>query len=978
MRWLRRWPAWLVGALWSLLPLCSNAAAPVREVRVGVYANEPTVFMNQHGRPAGIFVDLLNLVAERERWSLRYVPCDLRACLDELRAGRLDLLPDAPRAQASEAQFDFTSESLVDTWSQVYLRPSSSIRSVLDLDGKRVAVQRGTEQRDHFIALTRRYGLQVMVVEVDSPGQAFSAVGSSNAEAAISNHLFGGSHAKGQGLVDSGVVLQPGGLYVAAGKGRNAELLAAIDRRAAQWHDGVDASYAQVMRRWVAQPPAGGALRHPAVWAAGALLLAGALVALAVVALRHHTRHLRASEHKFRTILDSVGAFIYIKDAEHRYQYVNQHMLSLQPHPARGLVGGDDSALFDAATVRQLVANDRLVLEQGERIEVEEVNTLHDGSVRTYLSVKMPLRRDDGSIYALCGISTDITEHQGVEESLQIAAIVFESFEGMVVTGPDQRILQANTSYARLSGYTVEELVGKTPALLQSGRHDQTFYRTMHDTLLAVGSWQGEVWNRRKDGEVYPAWITITAVRSAQGAITHYVGTLTDISSRKAAEEEIRLLAFYDPLTGLPNRRLMADRLQHSLAASARTGTGGALLFVDMDNFKDLNDTQGHEIGDELLRQVAARLGGCVRNGDTVARLGGDEFVLLLEGLSALPHEAANQAEIVGRKVLQALAQSYQLGGHAHHSSCSIGVTLYADPHTTVDELLKRGDMAMYQAKGAGRNTLRFFDPRTQAAVTARTALEAGLREALREGQFLLHYQPQISRDQGMVGAEALLRWEHPERGLVSPAEFVPVAEACGLIVPLGAWILRAACLQLVEWGRDAATAHWTVAVNVSALQFRHPHFVEEVVEVLHSTGANPLRLKLELTESLLLDDVEDIIRRMGSLRALGVRFSLDDFGTGYSSLSYLKRLPLDQLKIDQSFVRDLLTDPNDAAIARTIVNLAHSLDLGVIAEGVETPEQRDMLASVGCLHYQGYLFGRPAPASALPRIAAQVAQAGA
>jgi len=977
-RWHCRWAGWLLGALWTLLPTGGGAAAPVREVRVGVYANEPTVFMNQHGRPAGILVDLLNLVAERERWTLRYVPCELRACLEELRAGRLDLVPDVPRAQAREAQFDFTAQPLVDTWSEVYRLPSSPIRSVLDLDGKRVAVQRGTPQRDHVIALTRRYGLQVMVVDVDSPEQAFSAVGSKNAEAAISNHLFGIAHAPAHGLADAGIVLQPGGLYVATGKDRNPELLAAIDKRALQWRDGSDASYAQVMRRWAGAPPAS-AIGRPVLWAAGALLLVAALAALAVFVRRRRaggggSGQWRASEHRFGAILDSVEAFIYIKDTQHRYQYANRHMLALRPDAAEGLIGGDDSAIFDAATVRQLTANDRLVLERGERIEVEETNTFHDGSVRTYLSVKIPLRHADGSIHALCGISTDITDHQGVEESLQVAAIVFESFEGMVVTGPDQRILQANTSYARLSGYPVEELVGKTPALLQSGRHDQTFYRTMHETLQSVGSWQGEVWNRRKDGEVYPAWITITAVRSAQGAITHYVGTQTDISSRKAAEEEIRLLAFYDPLTGLPNRRLMADRLQHSLAASARTGTGGALLFVDMDNFKDLNDTQGHEIGDELLRQVAARLGGCVRNGDTVARLGGDEFVLLLEGLSALPHEAASQAEIVGRKVLHALGQSYQLGGHAHHSSCSIGVTLYADPHTTVDELLKRGDMAMYQAKGAGRNTLRFFDPRTQAAVTARTALEAGLREALREGRFLLHYQPQISRDHGMVGAEALLRWEHPQRGLVSPAEFIPVAEACGLIVPLGAWILRAACLQLVAWGGDAATAHWTVAVNVSALQFRHPHFVEEVVEVLRSTGANPLRLKLELTESLLLDDVEDMILRMTTLRALGVRFSLDDFGTGYSSLSYLKRLPLDQLKIDQSFVRDLLTDPNDAAIARTIVNLAHSLDLGVIAEGVETTEQRDMLASVGCLHWQGYLFGRPAPASALLRIAQQVA----
>jgi EAL domain-containing protein (putative c-di-GMP-specific phosphodiesterase class I) len=320
----------------------------------------------------------------------------------------------------------------------------------------------------------------------------------------------------------------------------------------------------------------------------------------------------------------------------------------------------------------------------------------------------------------------------------------------------------------------------------------------------------------------------------------------------------------------------------------------------------------------------------------------------------------------VGRTVLQALSQSYQLDGHAHHSSCSIGIALYADARGSVDELLKHGDMAMYQAKGAGRNTLRFFDPRTQANVTARTLLEAGLRDGLREGQFLLHYQAQIHQQRGIVGAEALVRWQHPQRGLVSPAEFIPVAEASGLIVPLGVWILRTACLQLVEWARDAQTAHWTLAVNVSARQFRHSHFVDEVLGVLEETGANPHRLKLELTETLLLDDVEDTIQRMDTLRASGLGFSLDDFGTGYSSLSYLKRLPLDQLKIDQSFVRDLLTDANDASIARTIVTLAHSLDLGVIAEGVETQEQRDMLASLGCHTWQGYLFGRPAPADAL------------
>ena len=715
-----------------------------------------------------------------------------------------------------------------------------------------------------------------------------------------------------------------------------------------------------------------GAQVPPTVWwSVAGLALVALLATLWALLLqrkvRERTAHLLVSEQKLAAILDSVGALIYIKGRDHRYQYANGNLLALLGRTRAEVVGRDDSAFFDPATVQQLRDNDSRVLQRGEHLEVEELVTdQRAGTTRAYLSVKIPLRLPGGGIHALCGISTEITERRRAEESMRIAATVFESFEGMVVTGPDQRILKANQSYARLTGYSVDELVGQSPRLLQSGRHDAQFYRDLHAALLSSGAWQGEVWNRRKNGEVYPAWITVTAVRSPEGEVTHYVGTQTDISQRKAAEEEIRQLAFFDPLTGLPNRRLMVDRLQHGLAASERSGSGGALLFVDLDNFKDLNDTQGHEIGDQLLRQVAARLGECVRSGDTVARLGGDEFVLLLEGLSSQPGEAAAQAEAVGRTVLLALAQDYVLGGLTHHSSCSIGVALFADAQGSVDELLKRGDMAMYQAKGAGRNTLRFFDPRTQAAVTARTALEAGLHAALRDGQFLLHYQPQMSQREGMLGAEALVRWMHPQRGLVSPAEFIPVAEASGLIVPLGAWILRTACQQLVEWARDPCSERWSLAVNVSARQFRHPHFVDEVIGLLEETGANPHRLKLELTETLMVDDVEDTIARMTTLRALGIRFSLDDFGTGYSSLSYLKRLPLDQLKIDQSFVRDLLTDANDASIARTIVMLAQSLDLGVIAEGVETPEQCAVLASLGCHMWQGYLFGRPGPAQAL------------
>ncbi|MDP2785065.1 MAG: EAL domain-containing protein [Sulfurimicrobium sp.] len=571
-------------------------------------------------------------------------------------------------------------------------------------------------------------------------------------------------------------------------------------------------------------------------------------------------------------------------------------------------------------------------------------------------------------IVAASAVVLYLRESQQADADLRISATAFEAQEGMVITDTEHVILRINRAFSVITGYASEDAIGKKMSLLKSGRHGPTFYAAMWNGILQNGSWQGEIWNRRKNGEIFPEWLSITAVKGGAGNVTHYVGTMTDITARKAAEDEIQQLAFYDSLTRLPNRRLLIDRLQQALVSSSRSGLIGALLFIDLDNFKTLNDTLGHDIGDLLLRKVAERLTECVREGDTVSRLGGDEFVVMLEDLGVSPEEAATLAEAVGEKILATLNQVYQLAGHEHRSTPSIGVTLFADQRETVDELLKRADLAMYQAKAAGRNTLRFFDPDMQAAVTARAAMEADLRHGLENREFFLHYQPQVDGHGHMFGAEALLRWQHPRRGPVSPAEFIPLAEETGLILPIGDWVLNTACTQLVAWGTRPEMAHLTLAVNVSARQFRHADFVEQVLAVLHHTGADPRKLKLELTESLLLDDVEDIIAKMTALKAHGVGFSLDDFGTGYSSLSYLKRLPLDQLKIDQSFVRDVLTDPDDAAIARTIVALAQSLRLDVIAEGVETEEQRDFLERNGCHAYQGYLFSRPLPLEAFER----------
>jgi diguanylate cyclase (GGDEF)-like protein/PAS domain S-box-containing protein len=529
-----------------------------------------------------------------------------------------------------------------------------------------------------------------------------------------------------------------------------------------------------------------------------------------------------------------------------------------------------------------------------------------------------------------------------------------------MITTPNAVIVAVNAAFTTTTGYRSDEAVGQTPRLLWSGHHNANFYAEMWRCILAEGSWEGEIWDRRKNGEIYPKWLRITAVKSASGETTHYIGTQGDISARKIAEDQIRHLAFYDHLTDLPNRRLLVDRLGHALASSARSNQSGALLFIDLDDFKTLNDTLGHDVGDLLLQQVGLRLMACVRDGDTVARLGGDEFVVLLEGLGGRLEEAAVQAENLATKILASLNQIYQLGSHQCHSTPSIGVAMFCGQQHSIEELLKRADLAMYQSKAAGRNSLSFFDPDMQAVLAERTALVRELGDAVIQEQFVLYYQAQVMSGGRVIGAEALVRWQHPQRGLLPPNEFIALAEETGLILSLGHWILKTACAQLALWARRPSLSHFAVAVNVSARQLHHPEFVDQVLSVLEQTGANPRRIKLELTESLLVSNIEDAIDKMVALKKMGIGFSLDDFGTGYSSLSYLKRLPLDQLKIDQSFVRDIVNNANDAAIAKIVILLAESLSLTVIAEGVETPEQRDFLAGLGCDACQGYLFSYP------------------
>lgn len=545
--------------------------------------------------------------------------------------------------------------------------------------------------------------------------------------------------------------------------------------------------------------------------------------------------------------------------------------------------------------------------------------------------------------------------------------VVENMADGFFSADMDGRILEVNDVFARLSGYSRAELIGMNASELESDITQDDIRARFH-RIAEQGSVRLETWQRRRDGMTWPCDISASFSAGEGGKIYVFA---RDITEMKRAEDEIRRLAFYDSLTRLPNRQLLLDRLQQALIGCRRNHRHAALLFIDLDNFKQLNDTLGHDMGDRLLVNVAKRLRSCVRSRDTVARLGGDEFIILLEDLAAQREAATDQIRRVADKVMEALNHPYPLGGIEHHSTPSIGIALFNEhDHTSVEEQLKHADLAMYQAKAAGRNTVCFFDPVSQAQLESRSTLESELRTALRDDHLLLYYQPQVDRNGRIVGAEALVRWQHPLQGLIEPGEFIGLAEETGLVHPLGLRVLEIACDRLADWRGQPGFDQLTLAVNVSARQFRHQGFVQQIRSLVERRGIDPSRLKLELTESLLLHDIEETASRMESLRAIGVRFSLDDFGTGYSSLAYLKSLPLEQLKIDRSFVRDLLTDPNDAAIVRAIIVMGHSLGLAIVAEGVETPEQWRMLLREGCDIGQGYHFSLPLPESGLTALA--------
>jgi len=579
-----------------------------------------------------------------------------------------------------------------------------------------------------------------------------------------------------------------------------------------------------------------------------------------------------------------------------------------------------------------------------------------DGSERFVRDRAAVMRAGDGRALSMIGTTLDVTEQVRAEARLRQAASVFSSTEeGVVITDPGGVIIDVNPAFTEITGYSRAEAIGKNPRILRSDRQDAAFYAALWQSLNATGRWQGEIWNRRKSGEIYPEWLTINAVRDEDAQLVNYVAVFSDISGIKQSQAQLAHLAHHDPLTDLPNRLLFHDRLGHALSRADRDGSQLAVLFIDLDRFKHINDSLGHLAGDGLLQEVARRLTGAVRKEDTVARMGGDEFTLLLEDLRR-PEDAA----VLARKLLEALGDPYAIAGRELFVTASVGISLYPRDGRSAEELVRNADAAMYQAKDAGRNGYHFYTPELTAAALQRVHLEADLRRALGRGELVVHYQPQIELGSGrLIGAEALVRWRHPEQGLIAPDRFIHLAEDTGLIIELGELVLRAACRQAMDWLASGVPIE-RIAVNVSAQQVQRSDFVGTVRDVLADTGLPPRHLELEVTETFIMGQAEEGIRALHQLREMGVRLAVDDFGTGYSSLGYLKRLPIHMLKIDRSFVSELHGDSEDLAIAKAVIALGRTLGLQVIAEGVEHDDQAGLLLAEGCHYAQGYLFGRP------------------
>jgi diguanylate cyclase (GGDEF)-like protein/PAS domain S-box-containing protein len=675
---------------------------------------------------------------------------------------------------------------------------------------------------------------------------------------------------------------------------------------------------------------------------------------------RRAKEKLHAARQMLENVIDTVPQYVFWKDRECRYLGCNTAFArSAGLSRSEDIVGMNDYDMVWRRFADLYRRDDMAVMEtQTPKYNIIEPVHMANRGDRWLSTSKVPLRNSQSQVIGVLGVYEDITERLKSEEKLRQAAKVFEStMEGVVITDPDGAIVAVNPAFTDITGYMEAEVLGKNPRIRKSGRHDASFYQAMWASIHQTGSWRGEIWNRRKNGEVYPEWLTINTVKNEAGDTTNFVAVFTDISHMKRSEAELDFLAHHDPLTELPNRLLLGARLEHAIQRAQRENSILAVLFIDLDRFKTVNDSLGHPIGDQLLRIVAGMLTECVRNEDSVARLGGDEFVVVLEGLGD-----TGSASDVAEKILNTLAKPFELDGNTVFVGASIGISTYPEDGRDGMTLLKNADAAMYRSKEEGRNTFRYYSAELTRKARDRLTLETALRHGIEQQEFVLHFQPQVDVASGaVVGAEALVRWDHPQSGLISPLRFIPIAEETGLILPLGDWVLHAACEQLQHW-LASGLPPITLAVNLSPRQFQQRDLLDRLRAVFEATGLPPHLLELEITESAIMEQGEKARSTLHALKSLGVKLAIDDFGTGYSSLAYLRRFPINVLKIDQSFMRDIPHDTSAMEIAATIIAMARNLHLRVLAEGVETEEQLAFLQSRGCDVYQGFLHSRPMP----------------
>lgn len=676
-----------------------------------------------------------------------------------------------------------------------------------------------------------------------------------------------------------------------------------------------------------------------------------------------------AQSNRFSQALDRISTHIYMKDRQSNYVYANQPTLDLFKCTADTLDGSNDFDYFEQATAEKLREIDARVVQNGEDTAEEIEALMLDGAKRIYWEIKTPIydEVDKGKVWGVCGVSTDITELKKTEETLKLASLVFHaSTESIMITDAHSNIISVNPAFTKVTGYTQEEVVGKNPRLLSSGLQDKAFFEAMWQSINATGKWSGELWNKRKNGEAYLEWLTIDTIFNTDGSVRARAALFYDFTEKKRIEELVWQQAYFDTLTGLPNRRMIYDRLDQEIKKAHRLGSKLAVLFIDLDRFKEVNDSLGHEMGDVLLKETALRIQSCVRDTDTIGRLGGDEFLVILSELGDI-----NSVGRVANMILSKLELKFELGNEISYVSSSIGITIYPDDATTVSGLLKNADQAMYAAKRQGRGRYNYYTASMQEASAARLQLINDLHAAVRDNEFEVYFQPIVELSTGHIHkAEALLRWNHPVKGLVYPADFIPLAEETGMIIPIGNWVFEQAVKQVAQW-RSQYCPDFQISINKSPIQFRDEaeNHLSLVMSKLQGLGLSGQSIAIEITESVLMEAREEISRQLLVYRDYGIQVALDDFGTGYSSLSYLQQFDIDYIKIDQSFIASLAPNSSNLVLCEAIIMMAHKLGIKVIAEGVETRLQAELLMAASCDYAQGYLFSQPVTAKAFDKL---------